>query len=570
MIRRIKIFIICLIYSFTVLALMDGLISHFLFMGELKMDIHIFVYNLIFLLCFTLFVVYFLGEGLGTIVMGFITILIVCGNLIKLIYHNSVLKPGDFILISELIGISGRFIMPWHIALCTFAAAVIVFLLFKFRRAVLKAFIPKPMIFTSILFLCIFAVNCFMVKSDDLYSPDRERIPAEGFAVFNYLNIKDYMNVFPKAPDDYSEERMLALRDEFDAVGSSVTDVKPDVVVVLLESYFDVGKAGELGLSDDVTKYARKYTVGNMIAPKYGGGTAATEFELLTGIPISLFPDGVIPYDVYMQSDEKKVSSIVKEFKNNGYSTTAVHPSTASFYGRDKAYKELEFDKFLTINDFDVSENDMTNDEMTKDFKVRDKIEEILDNGKGSEFIFAITFESHCPYVNKFGKNDINFTAEGEGISEGNKKELLQYSRCAYDSSRMVYELVKYIETRDKPTLLICFGDHLPPLGALRTSGYIDDPYKKYCTPIIEFANYPISGSTGEEYISPYQLSSYILQEAGIKHSSYFDYISSIRNKVPIINRDFDVDFNSEEIDKLRLVQYDIMFGEQYILKNRK
>ncbi len=569
MMRRVKIFIFCLIYSFIMLVLMNGLVSHFLFTGEMNIDSRVFIYNFALLLCFCLFVVYLLGEGLGTIVMGSFTLLLICGNLIKLVYHNSVLKPGDFILISELIGISGRFIMPWHIALCTLIAGIIIYLLFKYRHTVMKAFIPKPMFFTAFVFFCILVVNSFVVKSDDLYSPDRERIPAEGIVVFNYLNIKDYINVFPKAPADYSREHMAELKSEFDSISTDETDVKPDVVVILMESYFDVGGAKELGLSDDVTKYARKYTVGNMIAPKYGGGTAATEFEVLTGIPVALFPDGVIPYDVYMQDENKKVNSIVKEFKNNGYQTTAIHPSTPTFYGRDKAYKELEFDKFLTIGDFDVSEDEMTNDEMTKDFKVRDKIEEVLDKGNGSKFVFAITFESHCPYINKFNKNDIDFTADGENISEGNKKELLQYSRCAYDASRMVYELVKYIETRDKPTLLVCYGDHLPPLGALRSTGYINDPYKKYCTPIIEFANYPVKGTTGTEYISPYQLSAHIINEAGISHSSYYDYITSIKDEVPIINRDFDVDFSSEDIEKLKLLQYDLMFGENYILDNK-
>lgn len=573
MINRIKIFTACLVYSVTVVFTMSLLISYFLYNGGLTVDCFTFAYNVALLFCITMFVVCLLGKGLGIMVIGLFTVFILGGYSIKLIYHNSFLKPGDLMLFSEFATIGIRFVKPWHILLLAAAVILGLWLLYKFKKQVLKSLIPHPNIGAALFFGIILAANTVYITyfNDRTEPDDKSKFAAEGFTVFTYYNLKDFTKLYPDTPEDYTPEKMAEISSEIEGFKAADDNIKPDVIMVMFESYCDIGGFNEIGLTKDVTKTGRKYQTANMISPRYGGGTATTEFEALTGFSSLFFMESVVPYDAYMTHGDRQVPSIVSEFNKSGYRTTAIHPSTADCYHRDAAYSELGFDKFYTIDDFDIDKNrDMTNDNMTKDFKVREKIEDQLAlSGDGvPQFIFAVTFQAHCPYENKFDKSDIEFDVNNPSLSEKQKEEVLQYSRCVYDSSQVVEELAEYVENRSRPTILICFGDHLPPLSAFKTTGILDDPYKKYSTPIMEYCNYKPVLPFESDYVSPVYISDHILDMAGISHSSYFDYIGSLSKAYPVLNREFDPETESAELKKYNLIQYDLFFGSKYLINN--
>lgn len=565
--RNIKTFIVCLCYAFLLVFVMNELISVWLFDGGYAVETEVFLFNMGLAFVLSSFVVLALGEGLGGFALFVISCVLVIGNVIKLVFHNSILRPGDFALIEELVEIGVRFVMPWHIALGVFLTAVLCFALFKLRRIVLKGLVPKPRLVLAFVFLVVIIGANFVIDDSGEELDNKTRLEREGFAVFNYINFRDMFKIYPDEPEGYDAELMAELEVEFEGLACENNDVKPDVVVVMMESYFDIGAVEGFGLTEDVTKEGRKYTEGYMISPRYGGGTASTEFEALTGFSSAFLPEGIIPYNLYMKDGKKSVPSVVREFNESGYETTAVHPSTASCYSRDKAYNELGFDRFLTIADFEVDESEMTEDKMTKDFKVRDKIFEVLEEADKPEFIFAVTFESHCPYYNKYKAEDIDFEASGEGLSESNKKEILQYARCASDASKMVEEICEYVAKRERPTVVICFGDHLPPLGGFSKIGYLSDLYQKYSTPIMVYSNYKEMETLGGGFASPSYLAAYMLREAGIEHSAYFDFIYEMSKSESVLNRDFGIDSESDGIKKYKLLQYDLFFGEKYLIK---
>ncbi|MCC8015179.1 MAG: LTA synthase family protein [Eubacterium sp.] len=564
--RNLKTFVVCFCYSLLLVFLMNGLISNILFEGSYILPAETLVLNIGLAFLLSTFVVLALGEGLGGFALFILTLVLLIGNIIKLVFHNTVLRPADFALMEELLIIGVRFVQPWHIALGVFVTAVLVFLIIRFRKAIFRGIIPKPRLGLTIIFLALIVLSDFIINDETKDADTKTRLETEGFTVFNYINFRDMFDMYPQEPEGYSEEAMTELKTEFQGLSNNtVTDVQPDVVVVMMESYFDIGSVEGFGLTEDVTKYGRKYNKGYMISPKYGGGTASTEFEALTGFSSAFLPEGIVPYNIYMKGGDKEVPSIVREFNKNGYETTAVHPSEADCYSRDKAYNELGFQRFLTIEDFDVEESEMTEDKMTKDYKVRDKIFEILEEADTPEFIFAVTFESHCPYYNKYKSEDIEFDALGEGLSGSNIKEILQYSRCAEDAAKMVDEICEYVSKRERPTVVICFGDHLPPLGGFSKIDYLSDLYQKYSTPIMVYSNYKEISDIPEGYISPSYLASYIINQAEISHSSYFDFISEAAETAPILNRDFGINYNDENVEKYKLLQYDLFFGEKYL-----
>ena len=67
--------------------------------------------------------------------------------------------------------------------------------------------------------------------------------------------------------------------------------------------------------------------------------------------------------------------------------------------------------------------------------------------------------------------------------------------------------------------------------------------------------------------MTPNQIAPQILRDAEIEYSSYFDYIYSLREKYPVIQKEFGIDPQQEEIKTYELIQYDLLFGEKYLLE---
>jgi hypothetical protein len=63
-----------------------------------------------------------------------------------------------------------------------------------------------------------------------------------------------------------------------------------------------------------------------------------------------------------------------------------------------------------------------------------------------------------------------------------------------------------------------------------------------------------------------------MLVDSGVEHSSYFDYLYKLKDSMPIIHKEFtNMDTTeNEDLRKYYMIQYDIMFGEQWFYKNDK
>ena len=63
-----------------------------------------------------------------------------------------------------------------------------------------------------------------------------------------------------------------------------------------------------------------------------------------------------------------------------------------------------------------------------------------------------------------------------------------------------------------------------------------------------------------------------MIVDSGVPHSSYFNYIYELRNKIPLMHRDFtaiDAETN-EDLKKYYMIQYDLMFGDQWFYNTRE
>ena len=92
----------------------------------------------------------------------------------------------------------------------------------------------------------------------------------------------------------------------------------------------------------------KENTSGYMNVPTTGGGTARTEFEMLTGSNFDYLLEGEIPYTSIVK--EKPSNSLATTLKKQGFGVQAIHNFKGNFYNRDKGYKNLGFDTYTSFN----------------------------------------------------------------------------------------------------------------------------------------------------------------------------------------------------------------------------
>ena len=110
-------------------------------------------------------------------------------------------------------------------------------------------------------------------------------------------------------PDDYSPEEVDTVVDhlEGEAEGDAAAPVKPDIVVVQLESYFDAKYLNGVTYSQDpvpnFTALKQTCSTGFLTVPSIGAGTANSEFEVISGMSLDYFGTGEYPYETVLQSN---------------------------------------------------------------------------------------------------------------------------------------------------------------------------------------------------------------------------------------------------------------------------
>ncbi|MGL4369276.1 MAG: LTA synthase family protein, partial [Spirochaetota bacterium] len=312
--------------------------------------------------------------------------------------------------------------------------------------------------------------------------------------------------------------------------------------------------------------------------PVIGGGTANTEFEVLTGMTLYFMSPGIIPYNTYLRRDTPGVASVLK---SGGYSTTAIHPNIGTFYNRDKVYRYFGFDTFIDEKGFDKTK-DCKGPNVADDVLIC-KIYQTLEASDGPAFIFAVSMQNHDPYENKYAGFDVN--AESDRLSGRQNEIVRSFVQGVYDADRSFGKLIATLEKRGKPAIVYFFGDHSPRLGSLEDFFAVYDllgtrgdqererkmgSLKYYMTPYASWSNFRRVRAFSAP-VSPSHIAFEILRDAGVPYPSYFNILPLVQKKYPVMHpaRADLVDENDEAVKDYRLIQYDLLFGKKYLEKTR-
>lgn len=314
------------------------------------------------------------------------------------------------------------------------------------------------------------------------------------------------------------------------------TEPLPDIVVVQSESLFDPARLqGVLSgrWLPQFHRMARKSSHGELTVPTFVGGTIRTEFEVLTGAPLASL--GGVQYP-WLELSLDHYPGLTRVLGERGYRRLAVHPNAAAFWNRSRAYPALGFERFVDGSAFDPERivGLFTSDEAMTD-RVLD---ELADDGP-PQFLFAVSMENHGPFdwrpnldAERLGKLPMP-----EQLDAGGRLWFGNYLYLLDDADRELGRLADALAKRERRTLLLFYGDHLPGLAPVYFQLGFDDgrPADKQPVPWLLFdsANPRQQRRDAQAWMLP----ALLLDAAGIRDDAYFNLLASLAR-----SPDFDAD----------------------------
>lgn len=332
---------------------------------------------------------------------------------------------------------------------------------------------------------------------------------------------------------------------------------KANVVVILSESFTDLENMPEVTFDKPLTPYINSYEndddklVFDMLVSTFGGASVNTEFEILTGSSLALWPTAFIPYTSYYDEvNAPYAPNLITEFNNNGYHTMYLTPWGKTSYKSEYVYGLFGADEKIYGDQLSgKAKGYYYSDESLMD----DIFEQLKDTSEGNyKFIMTATAENHYPYdLERFDSYDV--TAYSDTLTEEQLGLIQSYAQGIYDADKELNRLYENIQTLDVPTVIVFYGDHLPHIvDSKENRPYLDSAYfntdnealnyiREYTTKGVILANFDLDTSDDLNYINASYLGSYILNRMDLEISDYFKFIDEARSVLPVHNREYAV-----------------------------
>jgi phosphoglycerol transferase MdoB-like AlkP superfamily enzyme len=296
----------------------------------------------------------------------------------------------------------------------------------------------------------------------------------------------------------------------------------PNIVVVQSESFFDPTIVRGYEHSDfapNLRQLAAHGTSGKLHVPTFGGGTIRTEFEVLTGLSLRYLDNLQFPY---LQMSHKALPSLMRTLSAHGYTTAALHGNDPAFWNRIAAFHALGFDRFVSQSSFPA--NAAMDGKYMADSAMTDEILDQLKDSGPPQFIFAISIEAHGPYdVEPSHVAERDAIPVPDGISGRDKQELQTYLYHLQHADAELGRLVKLLAQRQRPSLVLFYGDHLPALSnSYQTAGFVDGGDMLSQAGIWLLVDPHSQGQPIREDTAAWLLPGKLLAQAGIHDDPYF------------------------------------------------
>ncbi len=488
------------------------------------------------------------------------------------------LIPNDFLAINTAATVAENYTFEWEFPMVVSTVVLVFFVTLLFKFSYKPKFRYKNLIFSSsgaiaaVVLAVVFSGIDYSDVSMDIFDQYHAN-NTHGIVFSFFLNAKAMKIETPQNYDAESvEERLNQTETDY-----TVSGKKPNIVVIMNESFADLGVLGDLETNKEYMPYfnsLKKNTVkGELLVSPFGGYTCNTEFEFLTGLSMGLLPSGAAPYLQYIQSDYPY--ALPAYLSKLGYTTTAVHPYYGRCWNRDKVYGLLGFDTFINLDNMDKYQNkdefQYIRNYMSDRTSYSAVLNQLINKKPGeSAFIFNVTMQNHGGYSGYDPSlTDIEITN-----LEGVYKETEQYLNLIKESDTALEELLSYLKNWDEPVMVMMFGDHQPAveqeffeemLGTPLSRLSAEEMLQRYRVPFMLWANFDMESEDGI-LTSPNYLSNILLEKAGLPKSKINVFLDEARGQFPQINAmghynndgvwGSNDENNSELLDEYRSLEY--------------
>ncbi len=532
-------------------------------------------------------------RHIGMLIVAPVALLLAAIGHQKSLYLGDPLYPADFLYSRQILELMPlllreRPVLAILIVMGGIAASFLLVALWRswrrrfpamslsMRIARLALAVPALAFFVSIMDFATFSWTRDRLQIIPMMWDQKENYASNGFAIAFALNVP---MAKVSAPPSYEDDVLDAILPG--SRGISIPEDRPDIIMVMSESFWDPTLLPGTTITPDPMPTVRSVRSGSMFSPEFGGMTANVEFEALTGFSNAFLPYGSIPYQQYVRGP---VPSLASFFRAEGYETTAIHPFEGWFWNREHVYESFGFDRFLSIEKLPPM---TSRGLLVSDDSLTDEIIRRADATDRPFFTFAVSLQGHGPYEpNRY----LNPQVKVQSVASFRTSQSIQsFAEGIADADRSLKRLMDWAEKRDRHTLIVFFGDHLPPLNKGYTeTGFLKEPVPDRREPPEALALHretPLviwSNRSGEMKdvgsISPSLIPLKLFQLAGIEHPYYTGFLGRVDARYSVVERHLLVSQNGstpdwsreKKIDPLindfRLLQYDAIFGRQRTL----
>ncbi|MCL1882465.1 MAG: LTA synthase family protein [Defluviitaleaceae bacterium] len=516
---------------------------------------------------------YFLGCGAtsSATIVGAVGIGLGFANRTKILLRNDPLVPWDLMLGGEVVGIARSFGIG---AIVAVIFGVILYIVV----AIFAAFVIRSekigsewrMLGVAVCLLTMFFVNQPLYANTNINN--HLHIRGNIWHQVNQFNSRGFVYSFIHAfntnrvmrPEGYDRDAVLEKIAAADLSGISRLEGKehPHILMIMGEAFSDLSMNPHFcfeGFTDPLENWQRllpKGISGDIIVSVLGGGTAQTEFDVLTGLNARQFPGA--PFAFRMITTE--FESMAWLLNSLGYRSEFMHPGFDWFYNRRNVYRHLGFDRLMFIDEFDdiptkgmyINEHDTIN-------RVIEMFAEHRQNFPGVPYFnFTVTIQNHGPYVDKYlidgPVTEANFSTDLD-LLEVDINALSNFFHGLQDADIEFARLVDYVNTLPEPTVMVYFSDHLPAFNmriydtVFSAANTFEEMTQLYTVPFLILFNYaalefygishPIELATDPYenmlFSSPF-LGAYVMELLGFTNlSPFWDFNTELRREFPII-----------------------------------
>lgn len=359
-------------------------------------------------------------------------------------------------------------------------------------------------------------------------------------------------------PEEYSEEYINEIMDiPVDTAEDFYGGKKPNVIVVMSESYADFRVFDELDIDDNCYKYFDKAISegkgGTAITPTYASWTVRSEFELLFGLPVRGLNTPNMPQ---RELADREQPAFAQYYKSWGYNTIYVHPFQKGFYNRSKIYGHFGFQKMIyhddndNITDFTVPIRHFGT--YVDDITVFDQIIREIKTSKKPIYLHTTTMQNHQPYDQGKDPND----------------EFNNYLTWIQHTNEGLNNFLSQLKKIDEPTLVFFVGDHFPSLrgetSVYNTLGLTgENCHALYQQRYFFWSNYNADFSdVPENEVSFFYIPYVIMNIIDAPRDAFIEKMNEMMVKTPVYSSEYDSEVPKN--DELDIITIDRVIMEEY------